>query len=94
MATINGFKVSESYLGEISDIEAVVVLRTTCGKIYESHARYSIAGDLAHFGMSAAAAGVSLTDGELDAGAYYFARNVYGGASWSQADEQALADFN
>lgn len=94
MATINGLRIEKSYLGEISDTEAVIVLNTACGKIYYSHAVYSIATEIEHFGMDAAAAGVCLVSGELDATAFYFERNVYGGASWSHADERGLMQFN
>lgn len=94
MATINGLPIEKSYLGEISDVEAVIVLSTTCGKFYYSHEIYSIATEIELFGMEAAAAGVSLVSGELDAAAFYFERNVYGGASWSRADERGLMQFN
>lgn len=94
MATINGLQIANSFLGEISDSEAIVVVQTTCGKIYHSHAVYSIATEIEHFGMEAAVAGVSVGSQELDGDDFYFERNVYGGASWSQADERGLAQFN
>ena len=94
MKTINGLEIETSYLGEMSDSEAVIVLNTVCGKVFHSHEIYSIETEIEHFGMDAAAAAFSLGDGEVKADDFYFERNTYGSSAWTQGDENNLMIHN
>lgn len=94
MKTLNGFKIEKTYLGKMSDSEAVVVVSTVCGKIFYSHKVYEINSEIELAGMEAAADCLCLGDGEVKSEDFYFERNVYGGASWSQNDENLLMQFD
>lgn len=94
MKTLNGLKIQSSYLGEMSGDEAIIVINTVCGKVFYSHKVYSIATEIERFGMDAAASCIADGEGEINADDFYFERNTYGSASWSQADENALMQYN
>ena len=94
MKTLNGLQVQNSFLVEVAEEKGAVEVHTVCGKVYRSFETYDVVTEADLFGLDASATFFSHGEGEIESEDFYFHRNIYGGASWSQADENSLMQYN
>ena len=94
MNTLNGLKIELQRLVQVDHEEGAVELESVCGKVFRSYRTYKVVTEEDIAGTSAMVAMYSFGEGEFNPEEYYFERNVYGSPSWSQADENALMQYN